>query len=57
MPYDYDYGFHDSPWQTFPYGGSLYRTKGSHGCVHVPPTAMRYTYYWAQTGTLVSIRA
>jgi lipoprotein-anchoring transpeptidase ErfK/SrfK len=57
LPYNYDYGMHDSPWQKFHYGSALYRTQGSHGCIHVPPVVMRFTYYWAQTGTMVSIRA
>ena len=57
MPYDYDYGFHDSSWQHFAYGSERYRTEGSHGCVHVPPRAMPFVYAWAQTGTLVTIRS
>ncbi len=49
--------FHDSPWQTFRYGSPKYRTQGSHGCIHVPAKVMNFTYYWAQTGTMVSIRS
>jgi hypothetical protein len=56
MPFYLGYGFHDSSWQTFPYGSSLYTTKGSHGCVHVPIAALRVIFNWAPVGTLVTIR-
>ena len=51
------YGFHDASWQTFPYGSSLYKTKGSHGCVHVPLSVIAFLYGWAPIGTLVTIRS
>lgn len=49
------YGFHDSPWQTMPYGSSRYRTQGSHGCIHLPLAGMRFLYRWAHIGTTVRI--
>ena len=49
------FGFHDSPWQTMPYGSQQYRTQGSHGCVHLPAVAMRFLYRWAPVGTPVRI--
>ena len=55
MPYDGPYGVHDSPWQTFPYGSSRYRTAGSHGCVHVPGAMMAWLFGWAPVGTRVVI--
>ena len=30
-----DVGFHDATWQPY-FGGSLYQTNGSHGCVNMP---------------------
>jgi hypothetical protein len=51
------FGFHDSSWQTFPYGSQLYRTQGSHGCVHMPLPAIAFLYRWADTGATVTIRA
>jgi hypothetical protein len=57
MPYAGDYGFHDSPWQQFPYGSSLYRTQGSHGCVHLPGAMMVVFFNWAPLGTAVTIGA
>lgn len=50
------FGFHDSSWQTFPYGSPRYRTQGSHGCVHMPLKAIRFLYHWGDTGTPVRIR-
>lgn len=55
MPYSGPYGFHDSSWQTFPYGSSQYRTGGSHGCVHTPLTMMAWLFAWAPNGTRVTI--
>jgi len=56
IPYDGVYGFHDSSWQTFPYGSQQYRTDGSHGCVHFPLTVMSWIYNWAQVGATVTIQ-
>lgn len=55
VPYDGAYGMHDSPWQHFAYGSSLYRTKGSHGCVHFPGTTMRWLFGWIRVGSTVQI--
>jgi lipoprotein-anchoring transpeptidase ErfK/SrfK len=58
IPFDAPlFGFHDSSWQHFPYGSPAYRTRGSHGCVHVPLRFIRYLYGWADIGTPVTIRA
>lgn len=51
------FGFHDAPWQRFPFGGAQYRTDGSHGCVHMPLPAIAFLYGWAPVGTPVSIAA
>ncbi len=55
MPFDGGVGFHDASWQTFPYGSSLYKTQGSHGCVHVPAPVIASLFGWAQVGTLVTV--
>jgi lipoprotein-anchoring transpeptidase ErfK/SrfK len=57
MPFDGDFGFHDSPWQTMPYGSSGYKANGSHGCIHLPAAAMTWFFGWASTGTTVTIAA
>ena len=46
---------HDSPWQNFAYGSALYKTRGSHGCTHVPGAMMAWFYSWARVGTRVMI--
>ena len=35
MPFNYGIGFHDATWQSS-FGGSRYKTHGSHGCVNMP---------------------
>jgi hypothetical protein len=50
-----EYGFHDASWQRFPLGSSAYRRQGSHGCVHLSLSAMRFLYTWGATGTAVHI--
>lgn len=58
MPFYGEYGFHDSSWQTFPYGDlQKYGTQGSHGCVHLPAATAAWLYGWAQIGTTVTIEA
>lgn len=56
MPYDGNvYGLHDASWQKIPFGSPKYRTRGSHGCVHVPHAAIAWLYRWAPIGTTVTI--
>jgi hypothetical protein len=55
VPYNGAYGVHDSSWQNFAYGSSLYRTRGSHGCTHVPLTAMTWFFGWVRVGTTVHV--
>lgn len=58
VPFDAPlFGFHDAQWQQLPFGSPAYRTRGSHGCVHMPLAAMSYLYHWAPVGTTVTIRA
>jgi hypothetical protein len=57
MPYNGDYGMHDAPWQTFAYGSPLYKTRGSHGCVHLPGSTMAFLFGWAPIGTRVTVAA
>jgi hypothetical protein len=55
MPFDGGIGFHDSSWQTFPYGSDLYKTQGSHGCIHIPVAVIATLFDWAPVGTLVTV--
>ncbi len=36
MPFDGGIGFHDAPWRDA-FGGDIYLTGGSHGCINLPP--------------------
>lgn len=56
LPFVGDVGFHDSPWQRFPYGDrERYKTQGSRGCVHVPGPMMAQLYRWTRVGTAVTV--
>jgi hypothetical protein len=57
VPYDGDYGVHDSPWQKFAYGSAQYKTQGSHGCVHLPARMMAWFYSWVRVGTRVTVHS
>ncbi|MBW4041890.1 MAG: L,D-transpeptidase family protein [Acidobacteria bacterium] len=57
MPFNGGDGFHNAPWQTFPLGSPLYKTKGSHGCVHMSLHDVAALYGWAPIGTLVTVNA
>ncbi len=35
MPFNGGVGFHDAPWRS-EFGGDIYRTSGSHGCINMP---------------------
>ncbi|CAM3064532.1 L,D-transpeptidase family protein [Lactiplantibacillus plajomi] len=55
MPFDdTGQGIHDSSWQPR-YGGTWYKTHGSHGCVNTPPSVMAKVYAAVPTGTPVVI--
>ena len=44
MPIGWDgEGFHDAPWRSS-FGGSIYLTKGSHGCFNLPPSVAKTLY-------------
>lgn len=43
MPFVYGQGLHDANWQTS-YGGDVYKTKGSHGCINLPPDQAKIIY-------------
>ncbi len=36
MPFNGGIGFHDATWRS-KFGGTIYKTSGSHGCVNLPP--------------------
>ena len=54
MPFYSDYGLHDADWRSS-FGGSIYLTGGSHGCVNMPPSKAAQLYYLISTGTPVIV--
>lgn len=55
MAYDDNtYGLHDASWRR-EFGGNIYKTNGSHGCVNIPTDKMKELYYMVEVGTPVYI--
>ncbi|MDO4296436.1 MAG: L,D-transpeptidase/peptidoglycan binding protein, partial [bacterium] len=40
MPFNGNIGMHDANWRSS-FGGSIYKTNGSHGCVNLPPSVAK----------------
>ena len=45
-------GIHDAPWRS-EYGGEIYKTNGSHGCINTPYEEMEKIYEKVEIGTPV----
>lgn len=43
MPFNEGIGLHDASWRSS-FGGTIYQTDGSHGCVNLPPAAAKEIY-------------
>ena len=43
MPFNGNIGLHDASWRAA-FGGTIYKTNGSHGCVNLPPSAAKKIY-------------
>lgn len=43
MPFNGNIGLHDADWRGS-FGGAIYKTNGSHGCVNLPPKAAKIIY-------------
>lgn len=52
MPVKGNIGIHDAAWRS-EYGGEIYKTGGSHGCINTPYDAMSKLYDMAEVGTPV----
>ena len=53
-PFNGGQGLHDAPWRGA-FGGSIYRSNGSHGCVNIPPDRMKVIYDSVEIGTAVVV--
>lgn len=43
MPFHDGQGLHDAPWRN-EFGGNIYQSSGSHGCINLPPAAAAVIY-------------
>ena len=48
------YGMHDASWRSY-FGGTIYKTNGSHGCVNMPYYKVQALYNMVEIGTPVYI--
>lgn len=53
MPFAYNVGIHDASWRKGEFGGEIYKTSGSHGCINVPLEVAQTIYENAKVGTPV----
>lgn len=53
MPFAYNVGIHDASWRNGKFGGSIYKTSGSHGCINVSEEAATKIYEIVEVGTPV----
>ena len=54
MPFNGSIGFHDASWRT-EFGGTIYKTNGSHGCVNLPKEAAKQIFLNIDQGTMVRV--
>lgn len=49
MPFNGNIGMHDATWRSA-FGGDIYRTNGSHGCINLPYEKAEIIYDYVYTG-------
>ncbi len=54
MPFNGGIGFHDASWR-YSFGGNIYMTNGSHGCVNLPYWAASTIYSYINTSIPIII--
>ena len=54
MPFYDGQGLHDASWR-YSFGGNIYMTSGSHGCVNMPPAAAEVLYNNIEEGMAIII--
>ena len=55
MPFNGNVGIHDADGWRSKYGGEIYRTNGSHGCINTPEEAAKTIYETVSIGTAVIV--
>lgn len=54
MPFNQSIGIHDAGWRS-KFGGEIYKTQGSHGCVNTPPENARKIFEKIEQGMPVIV--
>lgn len=54
MPFNCNVGLHDAPWRSS-FGGQIYKSNGSHGCLNLPPANAAKIYKNVDKNTPVII--
>ena len=49
MPFNGNIGMHDADWRSS-FGGNIFKTSGSHGCVNLPPSVAKTIYENIEAG-------
>lgn len=52
MPFNNNVGMHDASWRS-EFGGNIYMTNGSHGCINLPYAVAQEIYGYVEKGTPV----
>jgi len=55
MPFYSGYGIHDASWRRGAFGGDIYQTSGSYGCVNTPHVVAEWMFDWVEVGTPVVV--
>lgn len=53
MPFAYNVGIHDASWRGGRFGGEIYKSSGSHGCINAPLEVADTIYKNIEVGTPV----
>ncbi len=54
MPFNGNIGMHDADWRSA-FGGTIYKTNGSHGCINMPPASAAVVFHNISAGTPVLV--
>ncbi len=53
MPFAYNVGIHDASWRNGRFGGDIYKSSGSHGCINAPLEVVEKMFGKVEVGTPV----
>ena len=56
MPFNGGIGFHDASWRSI-FGGNIYLTNGSHGCVNMPRNSAEILYDYIDSSMPIFVYA